>query len=383
MDVFSRLRMLGMVACAFGVALAAEMPLTECREKAAAGNAEAQWQMGRRYELGDGVAKNSIRAIIQYRKAAEQGHRKACEKLSELYSRGELVQKDSVRAAKYRAMADGDSAGLAAAKAETAAKKEKQGEATDEIETSLDYIFGRNGKMKDPKAGIRILYGVAQERPIAKVVFVKRWEQGDLDSALSVLTDKEWSLIESWFQQAFDAGHKKCGLILGNREVRNNRHEKAATYYLAAGQAGLPKAWYYLGCLYWTGSDKERWGTPRHLQSDRKALEAFERAVRIDPEYRAALWDLGRLYLFSDDKQCTDFQRAFRIFSEFYKSDRKDRLNVYYYGLSGYFCALGHKTQRDYTKLKQYEEIIQRAANMGCEAAKRFLEQIRQRRGSL
>ena len=87
-----------------------EMPLEECREKAAAGDAEAQYQLGQRYEEGHDVSKNGVRAIVQYKKAAEQKHRKACARLAELYSCGEYVRKDAALAAKYRVMAGDEAA---------------------------------------------------------------------------------------------------------------------------------------------------------------------------------------------------------------------------------------------------------------------------------
>ena len=79
---------------------ASELGLEECQSKAAEGNAEAQWQLGLRYENGDGIKKNPMRALAQYKKAAEQKHRKACAKLADLYENGKFVKKDPVLAAK-------------------------------------------------------------------------------------------------------------------------------------------------------------------------------------------------------------------------------------------------------------------------------------------
>lgn len=172
-----RLAAVAVMMAAPAVLLAAEYGLDECRAKAAAGDAEAQWQLGLRYEKGDGVRKDGMRALAQYRKAADQKHRKACAKLSDLYERGRLVKRDPVLAAKYKAWAEGGNGELAAAQVKELAK-----EKDDEIETALDYILGRNGKPKDPKAGVRLLYQQAKDNPTAQRVFVDRWSQGDLDA---------------------------------------------------------------------------------------------------------------------------------------------------------------------------------------------------------
>lgn len=73
--------------------MATEFSLEECQTKAADGHAEAQWQLGQRYENGDGVKKNNMKALAQYKKAAEQRHRMACAKLADYYENGKFVKK--------------------------------------------------------------------------------------------------------------------------------------------------------------------------------------------------------------------------------------------------------------------------------------------------
>ena len=401
MAVFNKVKFVYAIVCAVSSLMASEMSLDECREKVATGDAEAQWQLGQRYEEGRGVGKSVIRAVIQYKKAAEQKHRKACARLSELYSRGEFVKKDAMLAAKYRALASGENAESATVESDKVTSTAE--ERIDEIE--VDWILGRNGKRKDPKIGIRILYDAAKEKPIAKAVFVKRWQKGDLDNALSVLTEEEWELIVPWFREAFAAGWKKAGLIVGNAELYKKNYMVAADHYLAAGRAGLPKAWYYLGLLYWTCSDETQWGMPEYMKSDYKAMEAFKNTLRQDPGYVSAKWDLGRLYLFSKDKKCSDSLKAFQIFSDFYKRDKANKLKMYFYGLSGWFKCLDEYGQKkdlfekaarvskgaiDYsTHRKRLQEereirrqagefldIIKQAADMGCEPARNFMEQF-------
>jgi TPR repeat protein len=62
------------------------------------GQADAQFAMGRRYEVGQGVPQNYFEAIKWYRLAAEQGHAKAQYNLGSMYREGRGVPPDFVQA---------------------------------------------------------------------------------------------------------------------------------------------------------------------------------------------------------------------------------------------------------------------------------------------
>ena len=85
MVVFNRLFAAFCMSLAIVTAEASQMSLSECKERAAKGDAEAMWQLGQRYENGDGIRKDNLKALSQYRKAAEKGHAEACGRLAELY----------------------------------------------------------------------------------------------------------------------------------------------------------------------------------------------------------------------------------------------------------------------------------------------------------
>lgn len=51
-----------------------DSPLEELVSKAAQGYAEAQYQLGYRYEYGKGVPRNILKALELYTKASDQGH---------------------------------------------------------------------------------------------------------------------------------------------------------------------------------------------------------------------------------------------------------------------------------------------------------------------
>jgi TPR repeat protein len=77
------------------------------REAAEQGDAEAQWELGRRYEHGTGVDQDQTEAVKWYRKAAEQGHVLAQFFLGICYHYGLGVEQDKTEAVKwYRKVAE-------------------------------------------------------------------------------------------------------------------------------------------------------------------------------------------------------------------------------------------------------------------------------------
>ena len=403
-----------MLAAAFALLMipamvfAAEYTLDECRQKAAEGNAEAQWQLGQRYENGDGVKKNSMKAVSCYKKAAEQRHQKACSKLADLYEQGSFVKKDPVLAAKYRAWSQGDNGELAAVQARKSVEKSQE----DEIETALDYILGRNGKPKDPKTGIRILDQSAKDKPIAQRVFVDRWSKGDLDGALEVLSDDEWEKILPWYKNAWEGGNKRAGLVLGNDAYARRQYSSALAYWQGSG---LAKCWYLVGRFYATWSEEGKGGGPSNMRDETKARKAYERCLRIDKTWDDAKFDLGCLYLFAKNSENENLLEAKKIFSYFLKRDSNNQWYNYDYGLSGYWHQRSQfnkkwpkdridfllswgkryenasipkyerRTLQEYNRMiddwksmtraqEEFVPYIRKAANMGCKPAIKFMD---------
>ena len=387
--------------------MATEYSLEDCQTKAAEGHAEAQWQLGQRYENGDGVKKNNMKALAQYKKAAEQKHRRACAKLADYYENGKFVKKDPVLAAKYKAWSEGDNGELAAAQARTIMTKSKE----DEIEIALDYILGRNGKPKDPKTGIRILYQSAKDKPIAQKVFVDRWSNGDLDGALEVLNNEEWQKIVPWYKDAWESGNKRAGLILGNDAYSRKQYSSALSYWQGSGMA---KCWYFVGRFYATWSEEGKGGGPSHMRDETKARKVYEKCLRIDSTWDNAKFDLGCLYLFAKAPENANLYEAKRIFSYFLKKDANNMWYNYDYGLSGYcyhraqfnkkwpkakvdrllnwakryenysIPEYERRTMLDYNRMikdwkamerlqEEFVGYIRKASNLGCEPAQKFM----------
>ena len=410
MEEFNKIRaaLMAVIILTSPLLTAANYSLEECQQKASEGSAEAQWQLGQRYELGDGVKKNNMRALAQYKKAAEQKHKKACAKLADLYESGKFVKKDPVLAAKYKAWADGDNGELAAAQVRNTVEKNKE----DEIETALDYILGRNGKPKDPKTGIRILYQSAKDKPIAQRVFVDRWSKGDLDGALEVLSDEEWEKILPWYKNAWEGGNKRTGLVLGNDAYARRQYSSALAYWQGSG---LAKCWYLVGRFYATWSEEGKGGGPLNMRDETKARKAYERCLRIDKTWDDAKFDLGCLYLFAKNSENENLLEAKKIFSYFLKKDSNNQWYNYDYGLSGYWHQRSQfnkkwpkgridfllswgkryenasipeyerRTLQEYNRMiddwksmtraqEEFVPYIRKAANMGCKPAIKFMD---------
>src|SRR6266498_332155 len=76
-------------------------PLEKVKAKAGAGDADSQCELGRRYDSGEGVAKDPTEAVKWYRKAAEQNLAKAQYNLATSYAGGTGVTQDYAEAVKW------------------------------------------------------------------------------------------------------------------------------------------------------------------------------------------------------------------------------------------------------------------------------------------
>jgi TPR repeat protein len=65
------------------------------------GDATAQYNLGKRYENGEGVEKDGIESVKWFRKAAVQGHADAQKNLGDFYYNGKGVVKDKDEAVKW------------------------------------------------------------------------------------------------------------------------------------------------------------------------------------------------------------------------------------------------------------------------------------------
>lgn len=99
-----------------GVPMDKEKAVACFRRAAEQGNAAAQNRMGIAYSTGDGVPTNSVEAVKWYRRAAEQGDVDGEHRLGIMYEIGEGVDKDDTESVKWirKAAEQGDAYGQAA-----------------------------------------------------------------------------------------------------------------------------------------------------------------------------------------------------------------------------------------------------------------------------
>ena len=114
--------------------------------KAEQGDAEAQFNLGLKYENGQGVAQDYTKAVYWYTKAAEQGHVWAQNNLGLMYDNGQGVAQDYTKAVYWYT------------------KSAEQGNAGAQNNLGLMYYNGQ---------------GVAQDYAKAVELFTKAAEQGD------------------------------------------------------------------------------------------------------------------------------------------------------------------------------------------------------------
>jgi uncharacterized protein len=75
--------------------------IAEVQKKADAGDASAQFALGKAYESGNGLRQDPKQAALWYRKAAEQGNAKAQNSLGVLYWLGDGVERDKKQAVQW------------------------------------------------------------------------------------------------------------------------------------------------------------------------------------------------------------------------------------------------------------------------------------------
>ena len=81
--------------------LVGQSDIAELKTKAEQGNADAQYNLGLMYDLGEGVPRDDAEAVKWYRLAAEQESARAQYNLCFMYAMGEGVPRDYVEALKW------------------------------------------------------------------------------------------------------------------------------------------------------------------------------------------------------------------------------------------------------------------------------------------
>ena len=207
-----------------------ELDVAQLRVLAERGEADAQSELGGRYEAGrEGVERDYGEAVTWYRRAAEQGHAAAQAFLGFLYSRGRGVGQDDAEAVRwYRRSAE-------------------QGHPLGQVNLGVMYSAGRNVGQDFREAVRWYRRSAEQGHPLGQNNLGVMYRDGR-----GVVQDYEESI--RWFRRSAEQGNALAQTSLGamydtGRGLQEDDAE-AVRWYRRAAEQGNPRAQYNLGIMY-------------------------------------------------------------------------------------------------------------------------------------
>jgi TPR repeat protein len=244
---------------------------------AKSGNAKAQFDLGMRYESGQGVKPDEEKSLEWLNKAANQGSLEAQLHLGSLYSKGEKLVKDEQKASSWFE------------------KAAAQGDADAQYWIALRYFEGQ-GVLKDPKKGLPWLQKAADAgNAPAQANLASLYEAGGI-------VPKDMDKAVSWYQKAADKNYKEAQTKLATMYYLGTSIKKdsgkAFSWSTKAAENGDPLAQYLLGTLYAQGAGTEK--------NETLAIKWLEKAAKQKQVF--AQRDLARLYLSSNE--FNDYKKA-------------------------------------------------------------------------
>lgn len=268
--------------------------LTSLRQKAEAGDAEAQGMLGGRYYLGEGVGKDFSQAVIWFRKSAEQGNAPGQCSLGICYANGKGVPQDYTQAVKwYRLSAE-------------------QGEGGAQSFLGFCYLNG-DGVAEDDKEAVKWLRK-AYEQKYLKFDFapvIEKAASGNVFGQLMLasfyatgLDNLEKNLVQAakWCRKAAEQGNAEAQFCLACDYYNGDGVEKdqaeAVKWYLVSAEQGCPDAENNLGIAYSLGNgvikdevEGYAWSLLAAAGGETKARDAIEsqleRPLQLAGEQRA------------------------------------------------------------------------------------------------
>jgi len=268
--------------------------ISDIKTKAAAGDASAEYELGRAYEMGKGVGQDAGQAAAWYSKAAEQGNAKAQDSLGVLYWLGEGVDKDKKAAVEwYR-------------------KSARQGDANAMFNLGAAYYNGEGVNLNDSLALAWFLLaseaGSASGEDAAKRSEQehRQWFLSDACLTIGQMYEKgeelprNLDLAMKWYRKAADGGNAQAQLNLAILAMNAKNYGEARTRCEAAAKDKLSGGFACLGFIYQNGM-----GVP---QDARQAIKDYDEAARLGN--RAAIHALAELCA-EDNRTKEDREVAF------------------------------------------------------------------------
>ena len=248
-----------------GTSATSSDPVAELLEKAAGGDAAAQFDLAVRYFRGDGVSRDYEEGAAWMLKGAEQGHAEAQHGLALVYAVGKGVPKDFSETASWLR------------------KAAEQRHADAQAMLGLAYAQGEGVPQSFSEAASWSRKAAEQGHPVAQNQLGTAYERGEG-------VPQDFSEAASWYRKAADQGEANAQYNLGALHYRGKGVPQdlsaAALWYRKAAEQGHVLAQNNLGLLYRLGD-----GVPR---DDSEAASWLRKAA--DQGEANAQYNLGALY---------------------------------------------------------------------------------------
>ena len=265
--------------------------LTYLKECADAGITEAYLGLGKAYENGIGVAKDSKTALEYYQKALDAGYVMAYINIGSMYFKGDGVKQNDKKAFEYFT------------------KAAEKGYAEGYYSVALCYQLGKGIKQNFKKAASNYEKAAEQNFALAQNNLGSMFHNG-----LGVKKDlkKAFDLYNQAAENGDPNGYANIGTMYKNGEYVSQKVSMAIKYFEIAAEKGNYAGLINLANMYQTGNGVS-------IDAD-KAIGYYERACKID-KTGAADYNLGVLYYFGCGSMRNDYKKAFE---QFEKSARVD-----------------------------------------------------------
>lgn len=265
-----------------------EQPLS-LEQKARRGNAEAQYQLGQMYHIGDKMQQSHTKAVEWWEKAAKKGLAKAQLSLGNAYMEGEGVEQSEKTAIEWWK------------------KAAEKGLAEAQYKLGFAHSAGMGVEQSHKKAVE--WWKKSAEKGFAKAQF--SLGNAYLDGVGVEQSDEK---AVFWWEKAFAQGNADAQQNLDYYYEQRNNTTKAFEWFKKAAKQGNAKAQFNLGLMYEAGKGVE--------QSKRKSLYWYNKATQQN--HIQAKTHLGTILYYDEflDKDkvhyegITDGEMAFDLLQE-------------------------------------------------------------------
>lgn len=275
-----------------------QTPIDELTSNAVQGDFEAQYLLGKKYYLGDGVTADQEQAFMWLRRAAEQGHADAQYQLGNMYLMGEGVgQNDAVAAAWYTQAAD---QGHDAAR-QNLEKLQRLAEQTAAQETEAAVP----ASAEEPAAKKGILGSLGKFFSSAKEEQAMEPESAPDDAGSVAAVAADTGVTETSVTAAPGQNDYERGLAYSDGDGVPQDYRSALMLFESAAEQNYAPAQFRLGNAYLGGE-----GIEKDLEA---ALSWYEKSARQG--YAPAQRTLGNLYMYGAEGVAVNKALAYAWYS--------------------------------------------------------------------